>query len=56
MANKTSYSGKELTTAVAVPGTLLSHHKEYATLTNQINVLHTIEHGYSQRAASTLDL
>ena len=41
---------------MAVPGRLLGHHKEYATLTNQINVLHTIEHGYSKRAVFTLDL
>ena len=56
MANKASYSGKEVTTAAAVPGRLLGRHKEYATLTNELYVLHTIEHGYSKCAIFTLDL
>ena len=41
---------------MAVPGRLLGHHKEYATLTDKLYVLHTVEHGYSKGVAFTLDL
>ena len=56
VANKASYSGRELTTASAVPGRLVGHHKEYAKLTGKLYVLHTVEHGYSKCAIHTLVL
>ena len=54
MVNKAHYSGKELSTATAVPGRLLGRHEEYAELTNEPYILDTVQHGYSKHAITIL--